>query len=102
MKTRTKKLYGIRYSEMLKQYILFTIVCDISLYKRFYSISEKEYYYSTKKLDKIANQCKELKFFSFRYLCSEKREENNEYQKEIYIKISKEINDSPEKEIIYF
>lgn len=91
MKTRTKKLYGIRYSEMLKQYILFTIVCDIGLYKRFYSISEKEYYYSTKKLDEIANQCKELKFYSFRYLCSEKREENNEYQKKFILKFQKKL-----------
>ena len=86
-KINRDKYYSIGYSPELDKYVLACVVTWIAWYKRYYEISEEEYNsFGSAKLDEIADTLYKQGCNSERFLFSEKKEENNQKQLELWSK----------------
>ena len=86
-KVNRDKYYFIGYSPELDKYFLACAVAWIAWYHRFYEISKEEYdSFGSAELDELADTLYKQGCNSERFLFSEKKEENNQNQLDLWIK----------------
>lgn len=86
-KVNQDKYYFIGYSPELDKYVLGCAVTWIAWYNRYYEITEKEYrQFGSAELDELADHLYKQGCNSERFLFSEKKEENNQKQLDLWSK----------------
>lgn len=91
--SRESRLYSVGYSPSLDMYILATTMVGIWRYRRYFTISKTNYddvrrRRTLDEFDMFAWRCRKEGNLSSVFLCSEKEEENNSAQQELYSKLS--------------
>ena len=86
-KVNRDKYYCIGYSPELDRYVLACAVTWIAWYHRYYEISKEEYdLFGSAELDELADTLYKQGCNSERFLFSEKKEENNQNQLDLWNK----------------
>lgn len=86
-KVNREKYYFIGYSPDLDKYVLACTITWTAWYNRYYEISEEEYHsFGSAELDKLADTLYKQGCNSERFLFSEKKEENNQNQLDLWSK----------------
>ncbi len=84
-KFNREKYYFVGYSPALQKYILACTVTWIAWYNRYYEISEKEYNsFGSAELDDLADKLYKQGCDSERFIFSEKKEENDQKQLDLW------------------
>jgi hypothetical protein len=84
-KVNRDKYYLVGYSPVLNKYILACVVTWVGWYHRYYEISEEEYLsFDSSELDSLAENLYKQGCHSERFLFSEKKEENNQKQLDLW------------------
>ena len=85
-RVRTERWYSVGWSPVLKKYVLSTAVGYLAVYERFFEITEGEYlssYIDPQGLDELANMLFRSADRSSRFICSQRKQENDEAQNEL-------------------
>lgn len=86
-KVNREKYYFIGYSPDLDKFVLACTITWTAWYNRYYEISEEEYRsFGSAELDKLADTLFKQGSNSERFLFSEKKEENNQKQLDLWSK----------------
>ena len=81
------KYYSVGYSPELDKYVLACAVTWVAWYNRYYEITEEEYdSFGSPELDETADSLYKQGCDSERFLFSEKKEENDQKQMELWSK----------------
>ena len=84
-KVNRDKYYFVGYSPVLNKYILACVVTCVAWYHRYYEISEEEYLlFGSAELDSLAEGLHKQGSHSERFLFSEKTEEDNQMQLDLW------------------